>query len=443
MQTQNPLQVTTDEVQPLQVPERLKYCLYTRKSSESDEKQALSIDSQIKEMLQMAQREGLDVVEIKRESHSAKDTGQRPVFNELIREIKEQRFNAILAWHPDRLSRNAGDLGAIVDLMDQKLIIEVRTYGQKFTNNPSEKFLFMILGSQAKLENDNKSVNVKRGLRNRIEMGLWPSVAPTGYLTNPDRNMKCQVILDPQRSHIIRMMFEKVAYEKMSGRRVFKWLKEDAKFKTKNGKFLTLSNVHTILQNAFYCGLIEYPRGSSKWYVGKHEPIISQELYKKVREKMTISKDIIKTNKEFAFTRLMKCGMCNSGITAEEKYKSRIDGSTAKYIYYGCTRFNNKQCKNQYIREEELIKQLLDIVDKIDLNMIGIKQKLEQEMNRFSEFRNKILGSTETEITTQKKTDLKSYVKYLLKEGTLQEKREVLQSFKSKVIVINKKIILE
>jgi hypothetical protein len=64
-------------------------------------------------------------------------------------------------------------------------------------------------------------------------------------------------------------------------------------------------------------------------------------------------------------------------------------------------------------------------------------------MNRFSEFRNKILGSTETEITTQKKTDLKSYVKYLLKEGTLQEKREVLQSFKSKVIVINKRVILE
>lgn len=443
MQTQNPLQVTSDEVQTLSSTPRLKYCLYTRKSSESDEKQALSIDSQIKEMLQMAQREGLDVIEIKRESHSAKDTGQRPVFNELIRQIKEGKFNAILAWHPDRLSRNAGDLGAIVDLMDQKLIMEVRTYGQKFTNNPSEKFLFMILGSQAKLENDNKSVNVKRGLRNRIEMGLWPSVAPTGYLTNPDRNMKCQVILDPQRSHIIRMMFEKVAYEKMSGRRVFKWLKEDAKFKTKNGKFLTLSNVHTILQNAFYCGLIEYPRGSSKWYVGKHEPIISQELYKKVREKMTISKDIIKTNKEFAFTRIMKCGMCNSGITAEEKYKSRIDGSTAKYIYYGCTRHNDKQCKNLYIREEDLIKQLLEIIDKIDLNMIGVKEKLEQEIKRLSEFQSKILGSSEEEIKTQKKTDLKSYVKYLLTEGTLQEKREILQSFKSKIIVINKRVILE
>src|SRR3989344_848358 len=113
---------------------KIKYCLYARKSSESDEQQALSIDSQAKEMLQMAQRDGLDVVEIKRESHSAKSTGQRPVFNELIADLKAGKFNAILAWHPDRLSRNAGDLGAIVDLMDEGRLIEVRTFGQKFTN---------------------------------------------------------------------------------------------------------------------------------------------------------------------------------------------------------------------------------------------------------------------------------------------------------------------
>jgi len=68
------------------VPEaKPRYCLYSRKSTESEERQVLSIDSQIKEMLRMAEREGLDVAEIRRESHSAKDTGQRPVFNELMK----------------------------------------------------------------------------------------------------------------------------------------------------------------------------------------------------------------------------------------------------------------------------------------------------------------------------------------------------------------------
>ena len=152
----------------LQAPVRVKYCLYARKSTESEEQQVLSIDSQIKEMIQMAERDGIDVVEIKKESHSAKEAGQRPVFNEIVEEIKGGKFNAILTWAPDRISRNAGDLGRIVDLMDSGKLHEIRTYGQKFGNNPNEKFLLMILGSQAKLENDNKMINIKRGLRGVI-----------------------------------------------------------------------------------------------------------------------------------------------------------------------------------------------------------------------------------------------------------------------------------
>jgi len=164
----------------VQVPIKVKYVLYARKSSESEEKQVLSIDSQVKEMLQIAEREGLEVADIRRESHSAKDSNQRPVFNEIVNDLKAARFNGILTWAPDRLSRNAGDLGALVDLMDQKSLVEIKTFGQGFKNSPSDKFLLMILCSQAKLENDNKSVNVKRGLRTRVEMGLWPGQAPTG-----------------------------------------------------------------------------------------------------------------------------------------------------------------------------------------------------------------------------------------------------------------------
>ena len=96
--------------QPEQPPIKVKYCLYARKSTESEERQILSIDSQIKEMLQIAERENLEIVEMKRESHSAKATGQRPVFNEIITDIRAGKFNGILTWAPDRLSRNAGNL---------------------------------------------------------------------------------------------------------------------------------------------------------------------------------------------------------------------------------------------------------------------------------------------------------------------------------------------
>ena len=82
-----------------------------------------------------------------------------------------------------------------MDLMDSGLLHEIRTNGQKFSNNPNEKFLLMILGSQAKLENDNKGINVKRGLKTRVEMGLWPSVAPTGYINDKTYGNECQVLV--------------------------------------------------------------------------------------------------------------------------------------------------------------------------------------------------------------------------------------------------------
>jgi hypothetical protein len=61
---------------------KVRYCLYARKSTESEERQVLSIDSQIKEMLALAEKENLEIVTMKRESHSAKETGQRPIFND-------------------------------------------------------------------------------------------------------------------------------------------------------------------------------------------------------------------------------------------------------------------------------------------------------------------------------------------------------------------------
>lgn len=83
---------------------RIKYCLYARKSTESGEMQALSIDSQIKEKATITERLQLHVVEVKRELHSAKASGQRPVYKELLKEIDEGKFNRVLTWAPDRLS---------------------------------------------------------------------------------------------------------------------------------------------------------------------------------------------------------------------------------------------------------------------------------------------------------------------------------------------------
>jgi DNA invertase Pin-like site-specific DNA recombinase len=422
------------------VPIRVKYCLYARKSTESEERQVLSIDSQIKEMLQMADREGLEIVTMKRESHSAKETGQRPIFNEIIEELKQEKFNGILTWAPDRISRNAGDLGKIVDLMDSGKLHEIRTYGQRFTNSPSEKFLLMILGSQAKLENDNRGINVKRGLRTRAEMGLWAGMAPLGYLNQNRMDKKCQVIVDPLRGPVIKKMFEKVAYEHYSGRKIFNWLKFELNFYTRGNKSLTLSGIYRILENPFYYGVFEKPLGSGNWYQGKHDPLITQELFEKAKAQLKRDQ-IVRETKEFAFTKLFTCGYCGSGISAEEKWKQLKAGGANRYIYYSCSRARDRNCKNKYIREEDLIIELLKILDKVNINELGMRQKLEDEIARFNSFQRSVLGSTD-KVKNRPDTDIRNYAKYILKEGTTIEKRELLANLRSRIVYKDKILTL-
>ena len=415
-----------------QVDVKLKYCLYARKSTESDERQALSIDSQVKEMLQIAERENLEIVDIRRESKSAKDSNNRPVFKELLKDVSNERFNSILTWAPDRLSRNAGDLGSVVDLMDSKKLLSIRTFGQTFSNSPNEKFLLMILCSQAKLENDNRGINVKRGLRTRCEMGLWPTCPPTGYFKEKRMDRKCECIIDFDRAPVIKQIFEKVAYEKWSGRKIYHWLRFDLNFRTEAGKkHLSLGNIYRLLENTFYYGTFEYPRKSGNWYKGKHKAIITKELFDLVQGQVKNSQLVRKENIEFAFTKIMKCGLCGSGISASEKFKKLKNGDFNRHVYYGCTKAKDKNCKCGYINETDLIKQLQKLIDKLDFKKTPIENKIKAEIKRFKKFQSMITGKcNKIEVND---VDIKNYIKFILKEGEDKEKRELLNCLKGKI----------
>jgi site-specific DNA recombinase len=424
------------------VPVKVKYCLYARKSTEQEDKQVLSIDSQIREMEKLAENEGLEIVMRKQESHSAKEAGQRPVFNEIVEELKQGKFNGILTWAPDRISRNAGDLGRIVDLMDQKLLVEIRTYGgQRFTNNPNEKFLLMILGSQAKLENDNKVINVRRGLRARAAMGLRPSIALTGYLNSKNKDEKCQVLIDPLRAPVIKQMFEKVAYEGYSGRQVYRWLKTIG-FKTRYDKELTLGNIYRLLRKTFYYGVFEYPAGSGEWYTGKHTSIITQALFDAVQEKIKVERKKA-YGREFAFTRMLHCGYCGSGITAEEKIKELKNGGFNAHIYYRCTKVKNRDCPNESVKESILIYEMLPIIDKMSMDKSELKKKLEEEVARYALFQTGVLGMDLNQSKKHKDISIKTFAKHMLQHGTMLQKREILSCIKSRIVLKDKKLSMD
>lgn len=415
----------------------LRYCLYSRKSTDTEDKQVLSLESQENELMRLAEDSKLNVVKTLKESRSAKDPG-RPVFNEMIELFKSGKVDAILCWKIDRLTRNPVDGGQIQWLLQNNKIKCIRTFEKNFL--PSDNVLLMsIEQGMANQYIRELSTNVKRGLRTRCELGWRPGVSPTGYLNEKHVDKKCQCRVDPKRGHIIKQMFEKVAHESWSGRKIYRWLK-DMDFKTHRGKHLVLANVYLILRNSFYTGQFEFPVGSNQWYTGKHTPIIDKELFDKVQNVLNENYIPKTESKEFAFTKLIKCAYCGSGITADEKFKKLKDGGTNRHVYYFCTRKGKDGCQNPYINETELIKELIELMDKVDIDEIGIKTRIEDEIKRFNKFRSGVLGYKQDK--TSPEVDVRNYTKYLLREGTLIEKRELLGCLQSKLFLKDKKITL-
>ncbi len=416
-----------------QTSEDLRYCLYARKSSESDERQAMSIDSQQKEMRQLAKRESLNIVEIKQESFSAKQSGSRTVFNELLADLRSEKFNGILTWAPDRLSRNAGDLGSLVDLMDINKLRQIRTFSQRFSNNPNEKFLLMILCSQAKLENDNRGVNVKRGIRAKCEMGWRPCMPPLGYFTRASTGAIRDIIIDEERAPYIIKMFKMSATGK-SGRHISRWF-EEKNVKTRKDKKISLSMIYIMLANSFYYGEFEYPTGSGKWYKGKHTPLISKELFMKVQEQLKVP---IKTkwgSKEFPFKQFLKCHSCGSNIVGEEKTRRYKNGKEQKFVYYHCSRQVKYDCPQPYVRDKVIIEELKklsrELINDIDELEPGLRKAIEKY----------ILMMRATHKSYAKKNLVPGYIKYVLEEGSVFEKTRLVRNLNINLALHDKKLI--
>jgi site-specific DNA recombinase len=415
----------------------LKYCLYARKSSEQDERQAMSIDSQLTEMQALAQIENLNVVKVLQESHSAKASGQRDVYNELINGLRTDEYNAILTWAPDRLSRNAGDLGSLVDLMDQSKLLHIRTYSQMFSNNPNEKFLLMILCSQAKLENDNKSINIKRGIKTKCNMGWRPGAAPLGYMNRHFAGIK-DIIIDPQRGSVINEIYQKAGYDGWSGRRLKKWLDEEKQFTNRQGKPIALSQVFLILTNSFYHGSFEYPEGSGRWFTGAHEPLVSKELFDLVQEVRGIQKGVW-GSKQFAYRGILRCGHCGGEVTAEEKFKKLKAGGVNRHVYYRCTKKVDLHCTEKYINEQNLEVMLLDFIEN------NIEQlRFQPKFRELADNHYKVAKSVADQygITLVESHPVVEYVRYVLGRGSFTEKGLLAKYLNTSLIIKDGEIII-
>lgn len=326
----------------------MKYILYCRKSQESEDRQLMSLDAQERELKEKASQLGLNVVAIYHESMSAKSIG-RPVFGKVIQDIQTGKADALLCWKLDRLARNFIDGGLIIDMLQKNDIKSIQTYEKEYRPSDNVLTLAVELGMANQYSRD-LSENVKRGNRQKLTQGGWPCNAPFGYLNN---KVDKTLYADPIHGKHIQMIYEYYSTGLYSFAKLANKLHEVG-LRSKSGNKVYKGQIQKILNNAFYHGVIEY---SGKHYAGRHEPLVTREMFTRCQEVMRAGSKPRRQRHIFPLAGLLTCAECGCAITAQKQ---------KGFHYYHCT--NGKgHCsqKPNYIREEKLDEQLVTVFDQL------------------------------------------------------------------------------
>jgi site-specific DNA recombinase len=345
-----------------------KMIVYARKSQESEERQVQSIPTQIDSLNKLADLLHVAIIDTVTESKSAKLPKNREKFEALLARINKGEADTIGVYNPNRLSRNAIDAGYIIDLMDREKLKWIITPTQTFSVSPNDKFVLNLSLSQAKLENDNRSIMSKGGMKRKAESGWYPAPAPIGYLNTPFKLKGLKTIeVDEIKFPILRKIIDEI----LSGRQaveVWHTATEEWKLTSVNGKPFSRSAFYYFLNNPLYTGEFEWPRGSSHWYHGHNKPLLTKNEFDLVQKVLGHQGKPIARNHTFDFTGLFRCPNCGCAITATQKVKHyQKTNRTAAYTYYHCTKKNSAvTCIEKPITQKELEDQVSGYLIKLN-----------------------------------------------------------------------------
>lgn len=331
----------------------LKYVEYDRKSSESKEKQALSIKDQRAECENYSTRESLNVVKRLQESRSAFKPHNRPEFDKMLDIIKSGKAQAILTWKPDRLCRNPEEGGKVLQMLQDGVLKEIRTATGDVYTQDSDHLILQIHFGMANQYSRNLSQNVRRGLNHKCERGEYPRPAPIGY---ESYGLIGQRLMRPHpyEGQLVKKAYQLASTGGKSLAQICKEMHEEG-LRTKKGKKISKSHLHNILKSPTYYGYFYH---NSELFEGNYEPIITKHLYDQVQEALQgRSKPKVRVW-EHTYNGLISCGDCGCQITTtvKEKWYKRTN-RTAIYTYHQCTH-RKGNCKQEAVTGKEL-KQLL------------------------------------------------------------------------------------
>ena len=345
-----------------------KYFAYVRKSTEGEERQALSIQSQIDKAKENFGN--LEIVEILEEKHSAFKPHSRPIFLDMIKRIQKGEADGIIAWHPDRLSRNEIDASTITYLVRTNVIKDLKFGSYNFDNSPEGIMMLQLSLSQSQYFSSKLGKDVKRGLEQKFNMGWQPNMCPNGYINFRNNKTGFSIIkVDKKRFNQIQQAFDLMLSGNYSVPEILDKLNNDWGFKPKNSKTgkLSRSSLYRIFTNIFYAGIIEY---NGKQKEGKHKAMITLQEFDRIQLLMGRHGKPRYQKHKFAYTGMIRCSECGCLITADLKKKYIKSKKTYnEYTYYRCTHKKaSYKCLQPAIEVKTLEKQIYNKLEEYDFN---------------------------------------------------------------------------
>ncbi len=392
------------EVQPVVKP--LRYIMYVRKSSEDAEAQAKSLPDQIAACRDYAKAKGLTLIgEPIQESKSAKKSGNRPLFSQMLKDLEKGKYDGILAWHPDRLSRNSLEAGMIVDMVDNNVIKDLKFPTFEFTNDSSGKLTLNMMFALSKQYSEHLSESVQRGVDSNLAQGKSSGVPKWGYnrdeitgLYEPDRNFPFirrgweMLLGGATRNEII---------EYWKSHNVHRMTKLSRRNRHPRRMEVSLHMAFTMFHDPFYYGVLVQAGQAVDLRVicPGFKPMITEEEYNKAQEvcqdrsrrKLVLYNDNKPEKLFLPFRQMIICKECGSKMLI-----SRSRGS--KGTYYLNAYCQNKSCTRspRGIRIGEILEDMYKVLD-------GLKFS-EGDYEKFARSMQDYIGIKLDELITEKRS---------------------------------------
>lgn len=329
---------------------KYRYVIYARKSTEGEERQARSLGDQVTVCKEIADTRKLKLLDRPispiEEKQSAKEPDIRPKFRKMLDDIKQGKYEGIIAWHPDRLARNMKDAGEIIDLLDKQIIKDLQFVSFTYENDTAGKMLLGMSFVMSKQYSDKLRDDVKRGIRRSIEDGKYLSKAKHGYYR--DRNM----MLRPDGDNFTllknawQMRLQGKTQEVIAKYLVAEGYKRSEGVGNITHKVFNITNktLSDIFKDTFYTGVLDYGTTGAVDLTDVYDfvPMVEVDDFLRINRMSDIKKAFqmkqrgAKNDVKADFLRrIVYCGHCNEPMSA---------GITVKYSSTGKTNYFNFRC---------------------------------------------------------------------------------------------------